>query len=295
MNKSTIYILFVSLSILINSISYSQAITKDSDLTFPGVISSSDTVLIVSPSMNGFAAEFEFIGNPSTALTISVEGGGTPTCEIITGGGGFMDWIYGWICESTGGGITFSDFTFGGDLNPDGTGVTDSIMGKLNIMIGGKAEVPGGALTGEFQDNLTLRVQGSGVDETISFIARIVSSSNLSITIAKGIEFPMTEQLPNIQTIVVSSNDPGAAVFHVVGDPYDSVTASLPASVNITNGSNTITLNNFMFGGGFNTLGNGTLDNEGNLTGYIGATANVPANPAYGTYSGTITLTVVRN
>ncbi len=287
-------IIFILL-ILIPNIIYSQVLTKDSDLTFPGVISDSNTIIVVTPSMNGFAAEFEFQSDPSTAVTVTVEGGGTPSCEIITGGGGISDWFSSWWCDISGGGITFHDFTFGGDLNTNGTGTTDSILGRLNIKIGGTADIPGNALSGEFQDNLTLRVTGSGIDETISFLARIISSSNLSITIAKGIEFPTTEQLPSSQNIVVSASDPGAAVFHVVGDPYDSVTASLPSSATITNGSNVITLDTFLFGGGFNTSGNGTLDNEGNITGYIGATANIPANPAAGTYTGSITLTVIRN
>ncbi|MCP3926998.1 MAG: DUF4402 domain-containing protein [Desulfobacterales bacterium] len=286
---------FLLILVLSSTISYSQTITKDSDLTFPGVISDSNTIIVVTPSMNGFAAEFEFQSDPSTAVTVTVEGGGVPTCEIITGGGWLSDWFSNLMCEWNNTGITFRDFTFGGDLNTNGTGTTDSILGRLNIKIGGTADIPGGALSGEFQDNLTLRVTGSGINETISFLARIISSSNLSITIAKGIEFPITEQLPSSQNIVVSASDPGAAVFHVIGDPYDSITASLPSSASITNGSNVITLNTFLFGGGFNTSGNGTLDNEGNITGYIGATANVPANPSAGTYTGTITLTVVRN
>ena len=206
-----------------------------------------------------------------------------------------MDWIYGWVCEAQGTGITFSDFTFGGDLNSDGSGIADSIYGKLNIRIGGKADVPGGALTGEFHETLTLRVTGSGIDETISFMAKIRSASDLTITIAKGIEFPTTEQLSFSQNLIVTPTDPGAAAFNVVGDPYESLTASLPLSVNLTNGSDIITLNSFTFGGGFNSLGNGTLDIDGNISGYIGATAIVPANPASGTYTGTITLTVVNN
>lgn len=296
-NSRIVFILLILAVLLVLpfSIVYSQSLTKDSDLIFPGIISDSDNVIVVSPSQNGFAAEFEFITNPSTSVTVTVEGGGTPNCDITTGGGGFQDWLNGLLCNWTGTGITFRDFTFGGDLNPDGTGITDSIFGKINIRIGGTAEVPGGAYSGTYEENLTLRVTGTGIDETISFVAKIVTATTLTITVAKGLEFPITEQLSTSQTIVVSPGDPGAAVFHVIGDPYDSVTASVPSSVNISNGVNTIALNTFLFGGGFNTLGNGTLDSDGNITGYIGATANIPANPGAGTYTGTITLTVVRN
>lgn len=289
--KRHLLILFI---VTCSSISYAQTITKDSDLIFPGVISDQDINLVTSPSMNGFAAEFEFITDPSIPVTVAVEGGGTPTCEVETGSG-FGNFFSKLICRVNKTGITFTDFTFGGDLTPDGTGTTDSILGRLNIKIGGRAEVPKGALSGEFQEPLTLRVTGQGIDKTISFLAKVITSSELAITVAKGLQFPISEQLPYSQKVVVAPADLGAAVFHVVSDPYDNITASVPTSVNMTNGNNVIVLDTFIFGGGVNSFGNGTLDDEGNLTGYIGGTANIPPNPTAGTYSGTVILTVVKN
>lgn len=82
-----------------------------------------------------------------------------------------------------------------------------------------------------------------------------------------------------------------AADFTVAGAPGAAYTLTLPGSANITSGSDTMLVDNFTTSLGGST---GTLIG-GADTFQMGATLNVAAAQAVGTYNGTFTVTVEYN
>ena len=91
---------------------------------------------------------------------------------------------------------------------------------------------------------------------------------------------------------------PGAAEnanngsFNVTGSPSTAYTITLPTTINMTNGANTIAVNTFV---SFPAAGaNGLLSATGTQTLFVGATrAALAANQATGTYTGTYNVDVV--
>ncbi len=79
------------------------------------------------------------------------------------------------------------------------------------------------------------------------------------------------------------------AVTGVPGAPY---AVTLPNSVTITNGTETMTVNSFSRSGGSGQL---NLDAAGNGSFTVGARLNVGANQPAGTYAGTFNVTVNYN
>jgi hypothetical protein len=79
-----------------------------------------------------------------------------------------------------------------------------------------------------------------------------------------------------------------AAVFDVTGKKNRAFTITLPASITLTSGGNTMTLNGFTS----NPSLVGTLDNNGAATVTVGATLQVGVGQAGGAYSGIFNITV---
>jgi hypothetical protein len=82
----------------------------------------------------------------------------------------------------------------------------------------------------------------------------------------------------------------GAGMFELTGSPNRQTTTTLPTSITISNGAQTMTVNNFSA----NTNGGGKLklDATGHAQLLVGARLNVGANQVPGNYSGTYTITV---
>ncbi len=82
----------------------------------------------------------------------------------------------------------------------------------------------------------------------------------------------------------------GPGSFMLTGSPNRFVLVALPATMSISNGAQTMTVN------GFNSntiiLGIAQLDATGHFDLNVGATLNVGANQATGNYTGTYTVTV---
>ncbi len=78
------------------------------------------------------------------------------------------------------------------------------------------------------------------------------------------------------------------ASFLVTGDPNTAFTVILPSSVTLTSGGNTMTLNGFSS----SPSGVGTLNGLGFSVLFVGATLQVGAGQAAGTYSGAFTVVV---
>lgn len=88
-------------------------------------------------------------------------------------------------------------------------------------------------------------------------------------------------------TLVTGASTPAAATFRVTGQPNAQYVISLPAAaVTIANGGNTMTVSDFTS----SPSGTGTLDGGGLQTFAVGATLNVGAAQAVGTYTGTFSV-----
>ena len=88
-----------------------------------------------------------------------------------------------------------------------------------------------------------------------------------------------------------------AAGFTVSGEGGQSISISIPASVSMSNGANTLsvaTSNNLVGSPATQTL-SGAVNSTGTLNFNVGGTVTVPAATAAGTYSGTLTVTVSYN
>jgi hypothetical protein len=81
------------------------------------------------------------------------------------------------------------------------------------------------------------------------------------------------------------------AVYTATGENNATYSISLPASVAITSGSNSMTVNGFTSDPNATGLLNGT----GSQTINVGATLNVNANQATGDYTGTYNVTIAYN
>jgi hypothetical protein len=79
-----------------------------------------------------------------------------------------------------------------------------------------------------------------------------------------------------------------AALFSVTGEPSTAYSISLPSSISITNGAQSMTVNAFTS----NPTPGGVLSAGGSQSLQVGATLAVATNQAIGNYSGTFSVTV---
>jgi hypothetical protein len=123
--------------------------------------------------------------------------------------------------------------------------------------------------------------------------ARQVVVAAIAIANVSDLLFP--QALPGAAAATVV---PGAAEnanngsFNVTGQASTAYTITLPTTINMTNGANTIAVNTFV---SFPAAGaNGLLSAGGSQLLLVGATrAALAANQALGTYTGTYTVDVV--
>jgi hypothetical protein len=83
-----------------------------------------------------------------------------------------------------------------------------------------------------------------------------------------------------------------AASFAVSGGIGSAYTITLPATVDLTSGANTMTITSVTSSP---TGANGLLDSSGQQTLLVGGVLGIPAGPAAGVYSGTFDVTVAYN
>ena len=82
----------------------------------------------------------------------------------------------------------------------------------------------------------------------------------------------------------------GPGSFGLIGSPNRQCDVTLPASITISSGAQTMTVN--AFNANVNGGGKIKLDATGRATLFIGATLNVAANQVVGSYTGTYNITV---
>lgn len=82
-----------------------------------------------------------------------------------------------------------------------------------------------------------------------------------------------------------------AAIYNAAGEPNATYTITLPSSITISLGANSMTVDGFTS----DPASTGTLTVGGTQTINVGATVNVGANQAPGDYSGTYDVTIAYN
>lgn len=121
---------------------------------------------------------------------------------------------------------------------------------------------------------------------TLNFGAFAPGSSDGTVVI------PSAGSRSGTNVILMATNVGAPSTITVAGDPNMSVTLDLPGAVTtLVSGQNQMTVDKFETNLAKNTrlLPNGTLSFQ------LGATLNVKANQATGTYSGTVPITVSYN
>lgn len=117
---------------------------------------------------------------------------------------------------------------------------------------------------------------------------RPTAAGTLTISIASVVS--ATGGVSGLQNITQTGTGRGPGSFSMVGSPNRQTDITLPASATLSNGAQTMAVNNFTS----NANGGGKikLDAAGHGVVIVGARLNVAANQALGTYTGTYTVTV---
>ena len=117
---------------------------------------------------------------------------------------------------------------------------------------------------------------------------RPATAGTITVDIAGAVT--TTGGVTGTTTIIQTGTGRGPGSFGLTGSPNRQTDIVLPVSTTIASGSQTMTVNTFTA----NTNGGGKikLNATGNATLIIGATLNVGANQAVGSYTGTYTITV---
>ncbi len=179
------------------------------------------------------------------------------------------------------------------------TGFLDN-KGKAKIKIGATLHFAAGQAAGNYSGTFDLICDGiSGtVDVTITIDAPISISSSgdmdFGTMVTTGTAGTVTVTPAGARSSVdvdLLGGLPSAASFDVTGEGNANYSITLPSSATLTSGANTMTIDTFTDDAGVNPK----LPGGGSETFNVGATLNVSATQASGTYSGTFSVTVNYN
>jgi len=128
-----------------------------------------------------------------------------------------------------------------------------------------------------------VNTNGQGLD----FGVVAIGTTNSKIVVSASATVVANVSLGN--AVVVTSVPQKAAAFTVSGENEKTYAISLPESMQVLSGSNSLIVDNF-------TCSNGATGTIGlNDLFYVGAILSVPSNAAPGSYQGTFTVTVSYN
>ncbi len=169
--------------------------------------------------------------------------------------------------------------------------------GRSNHRIGGTLQVAAGQAAGNYTATMTMDcgTVAATVDVTATLLAPISISSSGDMDfgdmITTGTAGTVTVTPAGVRTcspeVDCFGGFPSAAAFDVTGEGASTYSITLPSSATLTSGGDTMTIDTFNHDAG----GTPTLSG-GSDTFNVGATLNVGATQAGGTYSGTFSVTV---
>ncbi|MCO5256874.1 MAG: DUF4402 domain-containing protein [Lentimicrobium sp.] len=145
--------------------------------------------------------------------------------------------------------------------------------------------------------------QGSSATDDATATARIITP--ISLVNTQGLAFGNIAASSNPGTVTITpegvrSHTGGVtpsiigtynnAIYSATGEPNATYTITLPGSISISDGTNTMSVNNFT-----STPAAGTLSAAGSQTINVGATVNVGASQPTGNYTGSYDVTIAYN
>jgi len=222
------------------------------------------------------AARFEVeTDNPGESLTCFL-----PSSITVTSGGNSM---------------TVDTFT----TNPLLSNIMPSGEDKIDVDIGATVHLAAGQAAGNYSGSFTFTCNGDSdtANVAITLLAPISISSvgdmDFGTMSTTGTAGTVTVTPAGVRTSVnvdLFGGTPAAASFDVTGEGSSTYSITLPSSATLTSGGDTMSVDTFNHDAGASPTLAGGSD-----TFNVGATLNVGATQAGGTYSGPFTVTVNYN
>ena len=223
------------------------------------------------------AARFEVeTDNPGESLTCFL-----PSSITVTSGGNSM---------------TVDTFT----TNPLLSNIMPSGEDKIDVDIGATVHLAAGQAAGNYSGSFTFTCNGDSDTANVD----ITVAAPISISAVGDMDFGTMVTTGTAGTVTVTpagarssvnvdllGGVPSAASFDVTGDGNANYSITLPSSTTLSSGGDTMTVDTFTDNAGASPK----LPPGGSETFNVGATLNVGATQAAGTYSGTFDVTVNYN
>ncbi len=269
-----------------DAVAAATQVTNNRDLVFGSVASDAvfaGTVVISTAGVKTVTGGVSDLGGSDSSAKFTVNGTKNTSYGCILPGS----------FQVTSGANSATADTF--TTNPGLSG-TFSNSGKVTIEVGATLHLAAGQAAGSYSGTFDLTCDG------FSDTANVTISITLPISISAGADLDFATMAPTgtAGTVTVtpasarSSVDvdlvggtPSAASFDVTGDSGANYSVILPSSATLTSGANTMTVDTFTDDTGPNPKLTGGSD-----TFNVGATLNVGAAQAAGSYSGTFPVTV---
>ncbi len=268
-----------------------KSVSAKRDIRFGDVAGDADLAgtVVVSPASGKTVTggAFDFGGTHESAeFTIETTSeGGSYSCTLPSS----------FQVTTDGVNATVDTFT----TNPSLSGNLPPGEDKISIFIGATLHLAAGQAAGDYSANFTLTCNG----ESDSKEAKVKIFAPISISTSGDMDFGTMLTTGTAGTVTVtpagarSSVDvdlfgglPSAASFDVTGAVGQAYSITLPSSATLSSGGNTMTIDTFNHDAGATPTLPGGSD-----TFNVGATLNVGATQATGTYSGTFSVTVNYN
>ncbi len=261
-------------------------VTNNRDLAFGDVASNAElagTVVISPAGVKTVTGGVADLGGTDTSAKFTVNGPKNASYGCILPGS----------FQVTSGANSATADTF--TTNPGLSGTFPN-SGRVTIEIGATLHLAAGQAAGSYSGTFDLTCDG------FSDTANVTISITLPISISVGADLDFATIAPtgtagtvtltpasarSSVNVVLVGGTPSAASFNVTGDSGANYSVTLPSTADLTSGANTMTVDTFTDDTGPNTKLSGGSD-----TFNVGATLNVAADQAPGSYSGTYSVTV---
>ncbi len=269
-----------------------QSVSGKRDLLFGDVAGDADLAgtVVISPAsaktVTGGASDFGQTHESAEFEIKTVPAGGAYFCTLPSS-----------IQVTTG---TFNATVDTFTANPSLSGNLPPGDETMSIFIGATLHLAAGQAAGVYTADFTLTCDGFSATKT----AKVTIFAPISISSSGDMDFGTMLTTGTAGTVTVTpagarssvdvdlfAGTPAAASFDVTGRVGQAYSITFPSNATLTSGANTMTMDTFTHDAG----GSPQLSGSGSDTFNVGATLNVGATQASGTYSGTFSVTVNYN
>ena len=192
--------------------------------------------------------------------------------------------------------VTASNFT----VNPSSYTLLIALLTNIDISIGATLTFPYNAPRGTYTGTATLRATGLLAEQTATFNVTVTLLQPIIISAIQQMQFGILTSGASATTVRLSTAGARSIVsgstslmgtakagqFSVTGEPNQTVTVTLPSTVTLTSGANTMTVSNLT------SSPTPTFNASGQLTLSVGGDLALAANQKSGVYTGSYVITV---